>query len=147
MGDYLSLPNGKGGFKTVGLYIDAYSQFLFYTKLKTAGTGKSMASSLHRICSNYATPATFMSDGGSHFNNKEVDSFCEANNIQKIVTPAYSPWVNGLIENANKLLLGRLKRLCALDIDAEFNDDNVDPKLIPTNRPDHIDKAIQQLND
>jgi hypothetical protein len=147
MGDYLSLPNGKGGFKTVGLYIDAYSQFLFYTKLKTAGTGKSTVGSLRRICGDYATPAAFMSDGGSHFDNKEVDSFCEANGIQKIVTPAYSPWVNGLIENANKLLLGRLKRLCAPDIDAEFDNDNVDPKSIPTNWPDHIDKAIQQLND
>jgi hypothetical protein len=50
MGDYLSLPNGKGGFKTVGLYIDAYSQFLFYTKLKAAGMGKSTVGSLHRIC-------------------------------------------------------------------------------------------------
>jgi hypothetical protein len=147
MGDYLSLPDGKGGFKTVGLYIDAYSQFLFYTKLKAAGTGKATVGSLHRICSDYATPAAFMSDGGSHFDNREVDDFCEANNIQKIITPAYSPWVNGLIENANKLLLGRLRRLCAPDIDVGFDEDNVDPKSIPRNWPDHIDKAIQQLND
>ncbi|KIM80641.1 hypothetical protein PILCRDRAFT_9457 [Piloderma croceum F 1598] len=57
-GDYVSLPTGKGGFKTL----------------------------------DYATPRAFMSDGGSHFKNGTVNEFCNDNNIQHIITPAYAPW-------------------------------------------------------
>ncbi|RDB30832.1 hypothetical protein Hypma_005999 [Hypsizygus marmoreus] len=53
-GDYLSLPTGKGGFKTVGLYIDAYSNHVWPTKLKTAGTGKTTVASLKRIAHDFA---------------------------------------------------------------------------------------------
>lgn len=76
-GDYLSLPVGKGGFKTVGLYIDTYSNFVWRTKLKMTGSGKLTIASLKRIFYEYAVPKSFMSDGGSHFKNNEVDQFCE----------------------------------------------------------------------
>jgi len=32
------------------------------------------------------------------------------------VVPEYSPWVSGLVEGMNKILLERLKRLCAPDL-------------------------------
>lgn len=146
-GDYLSLPTGKGGFKTVGLYIDAYSSFVWPTKLKTAGTGKTTVASIKRIAHDYAIPDTFMADGGSHFDNHDVDNFCDEHGITHITTAAYSPWVNGLIENANKLLLGRLKRLCAPDHDNAEDNNAVDPKSLPNNWPDHLEEAIRQLND
>lgn len=146
-GDYLSLPLGKGGYKTVGLYIDTYSGFVWGSKLKQAGTGKSTINSLKNICMGYASPSTFMADGGSHFDNNEVDTFCEENNILHITTPAYAPWVNGLIENANQLLLGRLKKLCAPNHDEDEDDPTKDSKSIPTNWPEHFDEAIRQLND
>lgn len=88
-----------------------------------------------------------MFDGGSHFNNSEVDAFCDEHGVRHITTPAYAPWVNGLIENANKLLLGRLKRLYAPDHDNTEDNPTTDPKLIPTNWPEHFDEAIHQLND
>lgn len=89
-GDYLSLPLGKGGFKTVGLYIDTFTNFVWATKLKTAGTGKTTTDSLGRICTNYSVPNTFMADGGSHFDCDAVDDFCKDNNITHITTPAYA---------------------------------------------------------
>ena len=140
-GDYLSLPSGKGGFKTVGLYIDTYSNFVWGTKLKTTGSAKTTIGSLKRIFLEYAVPKTFMSDGGSHFKNKDVDAFCIEERVKHIVTPAYAPWVNGLIENANRLLLGRLKRLCAPDLD---NTDDTSTKSVPESWPDHLDEAIHQ---
>ena len=143
-GDYLSLPSGKGGFKTVGLYIDTYSSFVWGTKLKTTGSGKTTISSLKRIFHEYAVPRSFMSDGGSHFKNNEVDEFCKDERVKHIVTPAYAPWVNGLIENANRLLLGRLKRLCAPNHD---NTDDATANSIPGNWPDHLDEALRQMND
>ena len=76
-GDYLSLPVGKGGFKTVGLYIDTYSNFVWWTKLKTTGSRKSMIASLKHIFYEYRVPKSFMSDVGSHFKNNKVDEFCK----------------------------------------------------------------------
>jgi transposase InsO family protein len=149
-GDYLSLPVGKGGFKTVGLYIDTYSGFVWGTKLKTMGTGKTTIASLKRIFHDYAVPKSFMSDGGSHFNNNEVDQFCSGERVQHIVTPAYAPWVNGLIENANQLLLGRLKHLCAPNHDNTENAITIAgpiPSPVPESWPEHLDKAIRRMND
>ena len=73
----LSLPVGKGGFKTVGLYIDTYSNFIWWTKLKTTGSRKSMIASLKRIFYKYRVPKSFMYDIGSHFKNNKVDEFCK----------------------------------------------------------------------
>ena len=44
--DYLTLPKGKGGYKTVLLIIDTYSSFIWGYKLKTAGTRKMMLDGL-----------------------------------------------------------------------------------------------------
>jgi transposase InsO family protein len=144
-GDYVSLPTGKGGFKTLGVYIDTCSNFVWVSKIKSAGTRLTTRESLQRICLDYATPRAFMSDGGSHFKNGTVDEFCDNNNIQHIVTPAYAPWVNGLVESTNNLLLSRLKRLCAPDLDEDPGE--VDPKSIPWNWPEHLDEAVRAIND
>jgi hypothetical protein len=88
-----------------------------------------------------------MADGGSHFDNQEVDVFCEERDILHITTPAYTPWVNGLIENANQLLLGQLKKLCTPNHDEDGDDPTMDTKSIPTNWPEHFNEAIRQLND
>ena len=42
VGDYLSLLTGKGGYHTVGLYLDTYSQHIFGYKYKMAGSAKTM---------------------------------------------------------------------------------------------------------
>lgn len=34
------LPVGKGKFKTLAVWIDTYSNFVWVQKMKTAGTGK-----------------------------------------------------------------------------------------------------------
>src|ERR1700683_2210886 len=83
-GNYTSLPIGTGNFKTLGVYIDMCSKFIWVTKVKAVGTAKTTLASLQCICLDYATPEAFMSDGGSHFKNGEVDAFCEENNIQHI---------------------------------------------------------------
>jgi len=97
------------------------------------------------MCLDYATPGTFMSDGGSHFKNDQVSSFCEENNITQITTAAYAPWVNGLVESTNNLILSRLKRLCSPDLHEVPGD--VDPKSIPWNWPIHLAEAVRSLND
>ena len=83
-----------------------------------------------------------------HFDNTDVDQFCNEEQVQHIVTPAYAPWVNSLIENANKLLLGRLQRLCAPNHDdTEDIPSEANPKPTLERWPEYMDEAIRQLND
>ena len=86
-----------------------------------------------------------MTNSGSHFKNSAVDEFCTDNNVQHIVMPAYAPWVNGLVESTNNLLLSRLKRICTLDLNEEPG--QVDPNSIPWNWPEHLDKVVHAIND
>jgi transposase InsO family protein len=145
VGDYLALPGAKGGYHTVGVYLDTYSQHIWGFKYKTAGSAKTTKDSLGQIFQGYAPSETFMVDGGKHFNNKEVREFCEKWGTDVHVVSAYSPWVNGLVEGTNKLLLHILKRLCAPDL----NDDEIERMKIedlPKSWPDHFDEAIRILN-
>jgi len=145
VGDYLALPVGKGGYHTAGVYLDTYSQHIWGFKYKTAGSAKTTKDSLFQIFQGYAPSETFMVDGGKHFNNKEVCEFCEKWGTNVHVVSAYSPWVNGLVEGTNKLLLHILKRLCAPDL----NNDEIERMKIedlPKSWPDHFDEAIRILN-
>jgi hypothetical protein len=59
------------------------------------------------------------------------------------VTPAYSPWVNGLVEGVNKILLHVLKCLCA----PQLGEDEADEwDKLPRNWPEHLDEAISAIN-
>ena len=40
VGDYLTMPIGQGGFKTVGVYLDVFSQHIWVQAFKTAGSSK-----------------------------------------------------------------------------------------------------------
>ena len=145
VGDYLSLPSGKGGYHTVGLYLDTFSQHVFGYKYKTAGSAKTTTDSLDKIFQTYAPWETFMSDGGKHFDNKEVREVCGKWGTKTHIVAAYSPWVNGLVEGTNKLFLHILKRLCAPDLDNEEIEKS-SPEDLPKRWPDYFEEAIRILN-
>ena len=139
------MPKGKYGYCELGVYINTYSNFVWVTKLKNSSTGEMTVNSLEQICLDYVKPLAFMSDNGTHFINWQVEGFCDENNIQIIHTSKYAPWVNGLVESMNNLLLSHLKRLYAPNLDADPKD--VDPSSIPYNWPDPLNKAVFCLND
>jgi hypothetical protein len=56
VGDYVSLPVGKGGYHTVGVYLDVFSQHVWGEKLKTAGSAKTTKKTVNRICHDFAPP-------------------------------------------------------------------------------------------
>ena len=72
VGDYLSMPPGKGEFHTIGLYLDTFTQHVWGYKFKTAGTGKTMVKSLDDIYGGFVLAEVFMLDGGKHFKNNKV---------------------------------------------------------------------------
>ena len=144
VGDYLSMPAGKGGYHTISLYLDTFSQHVWAFKYKTAGTAKTTVDALSTISKNFMAPEAFMIDGSSHFNNAAVWEFCEANACKHHVIPVYSPWVNGLVEDTNKILLHVLKRMCAPEIGEQ--DDDRSWENLPRAWPDHLDATVAALN-
>ena len=145
VGDYLSMPNGKGGYHTIGLYLDTYSQHVWAFKYKTAGSAKTTVDALSRVFQSFVPAETFMSDGGKHFDNNEVREMCNKWGTTTHIVPAYSPWINGLVEGTNKILLHVLKRLCAPELGEDKHEDGK-PENTPRNWPDHLDEAIQIIN-
>ena len=145
VGDYLSMPSGKGGYHTIGLYLDTYSQHVWAFKYKTAGSAKTTTDALSRVFQGFVPAETFMTDGGKHFDNNEVRSLCNKWGTTTHIVSAYSPWVNGLVEGTNKILLHVLKRLCAPDL-GEDEQSLAKPENTPRNLPDHLDDAIQIIN-
>ncbi|GAW06833.1 retrotransposon-like family member (retr-1) partial [Lentinula edodes] len=103
--------------------------------------------SLTSLFSGYLPPKTFMTDNGSHFANKEVEALCAKWGTKQHLTPAYSPWVNGLVEGTNKILLHILKRLCAPKLgedSEEFNGMNWE--TLPEKWPEYLDKVVHIIN-
>ena len=145
VGDYLSMPPGKGGYHTVGLYLDTFSQHVWGFKFKTAGTGKTTVKALEEIYGGFAPAEVFMSDGGKHFKNNEVQQCCEKWGGRHQVVAAYSPWINGLVEGTNKILLYILARLCAPEV-GEDGWQSMSWDDLPKAWPDYFDEAIQVLN-
>ncbi|QRV79985.1 Retrovirus-related Pol polyprotein from transposon [Ceratobasidium sp. AG-Ba] len=146
VGDYVSLPEGHGGFKTVLVLTDVYSRYMFTFPSKKPGTGKFTTDALDRISDLILTPRVFMADGGGHFNCDEVRRWAEARGSKVIITPPYSPWANGLAEGSVKLLINRLKKLCAPSV-GEDPDDVDDANSTPTAWLKHLTTAVSQLND
>ena len=141
VGDYLSMPPGKGRYHTVRLYLNTCSQHIWGKKFKTAGTEKTTIKSLTNIYQNFMLVEMFMTDSGRHFDNMEVDKFCKKWGSKHHVVAAYSPWVNGLVEGANKILLYVLAGLCA----PEIGEDGWRAMVwdnIPRSWPDHFNEAI-----
>ncbi|QRV80064.1 Retrovirus-related Pol polyprotein from transposon opus [Ceratobasidium sp. AG-Ba] len=87
-----------------------------------------------------------MADGGSHFDCEEVREWATGRGVQPLKTPPYAPWVNGLAEGYVKLLVGRLKRLCASTV-GESPEEDEDASTTPAAWPKFLNRAVAQLND
>ena len=140
--DTLSMPKGKGGFVKLGIWMDVYAQRVWVTKMKTAATGKSSRKSYGAICDLFTASETLMTDGGPEFDNEELRAECKERGTKLQICPAYSPWVNGLLEGTNSILLNRLKRMCAPDL----GEDEYGAMDVPYNWPDHLEAAVRCIN-
>jgi transposase InsO family protein len=145
VGDYLSMPTGRGGYTKIGLFADVFTRKLWAFKSKSAA-GKNTVDSLRRIYQALIAPETFMADGGSHFNCKEVRDYCASIGTKLHIVAAYAPWLNGLLERSNGILLNTLKRLCAPGL-GEDDYESMAKKDIPSSWPEHLDTAVKNLSD
>ena len=137
VGDYLSMPTGKGSFSKIGLYADVFTQKLWGFKSKTT-TGKDTINSLRQILQAFVALTTSITDGGPHFNCDEVHTFCNEIGTCLHVIAAYSLWINGLLKWSNGILLDTLKWLCAPNL-GEDEYKEMQAKDLPKNWPDYLD--------
>lgn len=144
VGDYLSMPHGKGGNIKIGLYADVFSQKLWAFKSKSAA-GKNTVDALRHIRDSFVAHGTVMTDGGSHFDCNEVRVYCDSVGTKLHIVAAHAPWLNGLLEGSNGIVLNALKRSCAPGLG---EDDYAQMKVedIPSNWPDHLDDVVRNLN-
>ena len=141
VGDYLSMPNGKGRYHTIGLYLNTYSQHVWAFKYKTAGSAKTTVDVLSRIFQGFIPAETFMSDGGKHFDNNEVCEMCSKWGTTTHIVPAYSPWINSPVEGTNKILLHVLKRLCTPNL-GEDEGNTLKTNSTQRNWSYHLEEAV-----
>ena len=141
--DYLSMPMGKGCFTKIILYADIFTQRLWGFKSKAA-TGKTTVDSLQCISQIFTAPKTIMVDG-SHFDCIEVQDYCDSIGSKLHIIAAYAPWINGLLEGSNGILLNVLKWLCALGL-GEDDYDCIAIEDLPSNWPKYLNAAIKHLN-
>lgn len=147
VGDYLLMSKGKGGYKTMGLYLDTYSQRMWAFKFKVARSSSTTVFSLNSLFNGYLPPETFMTNNGSHFANKEVEALCARWGAKQYLTPAYPPWVNGLVEGTNKILLHVLKRLCAPKLGEDWEEfQGMNWETLPEKWPEYLDEAVRIIN-
>src|SRR5882762_1246570 len=140
------MPIGCSGFHTIGLFMDVYSQKIFGYKFTGYGTAATTIASLNRIRQTYQMPEVFMADGGSHFAGHAMGEWCHEHRSQYQQVAAYSPWVNGLLEETNGKLLLRLKRLCAPDLGEDRWNSITSFDDLLGNWPLHFYAAVEQLN-
>jgi hypothetical protein len=86
-----------------------------------------------------------MSDGGRHFDNAKVRDYCAKWSCKTHIVAAYSPWINGLVEGTNKILLHVLKRLCAPNL-GEDDYEAISWDTLPSSWPNHLEEAVTALN-
>ena len=111
-------------------------------KIKANATGKTSKKGFGNICKLFMAPETLMTDGGPEFDNEELREECNKWGTKLQICPAYLPWVNGLLEGTNGILLNQLKRMCAPDLE----EDKYAEKDIPSNWPDHLEATVRCIN-
>ena len=140
--DTLSMPKGKGDFSKLGIWMDIYAQQVWVTKIKTSATGKTSQKSYGDICDLFTASKMLMMDRGPEFDNDKLKAECIRQGTKLQICPAYSPWVNSLLEGTNSILLNRLKIMCAPNL----GEDEYAEMDIPSNWPDYLKAAVCCIN-
>jgi transposase InsO family protein len=139
--DYLSMPKGRGGHDTILVAIDLFSKFVVASSFKGPAGARHTITMLDTIRSHLLTPDEILTDNGTHFQNQAVATWCTTNHCRQTFAAAYAHV--GSVENANRLVLERLRRLCNVDINLVPKPSDVDAVSWVVNLQD----AVRFLND
>ncbi|SNX85308.1 uncharacterized protein MEPE_04017 [Melanopsichium pennsylvanicum] len=135
--DFVSLPLSQGRSKVL-VIIDYFSRFVWAFAC-TYQRARDVVKALQELRDSLGIlPGKIITDGGSHFDCAEVSNFLVEHEVEHIITSAYAPWVNGLVERHNGLLIQTLRKLIANPLD--------DTDLPPQQWHPYLAVAVRELN-
>ena len=113
-------PTTLHGSNYYGLFIDDATRMTYIAPMKTNGSAE-MCMHLKLFAKTLETELgakikRIRTDGGSEF-KKHVDAYLKEERIKREITPPYTPDQNGVIERANRTIMGRTR---AIIEDAKF---------------------------
>ena len=104
------LPMTKGGKCFFLLATDYFTNWV-ETEANSNVVTKDMINFIwkYMIC-RFVLPRSLTIDNGTQFNNLKVESLCETCGIRVNYSPVYHPQTNGMVEAANKMIIGNIYR-------------------------------------
>ena len=99
--DYLYMGQGIANLKHNLVIRDDLSSFLWIVPASNADA-ETAASELAKWIRVFTVMPALVTDQGSHFKNRVMEELAEDHRIKHNFTVAYSPWVNGTVENCMK---------------------------------------------
>jgi hypothetical protein len=140
--DFLFMPRGRNGHNTILVAVDLFSKFLTATSFKGPATTRHTITMLEKISNEYATPEEILTDNGAQFQNRVVAEWCREHKARQMFSAPYAHV--GAAENANHLVLERLRRLCSVDLRLTPNapTDNATVSWVTT-----LPAAVAAIND
>jgi transposase InsO family protein len=108
--DFLFLGEGFGTCKYLLVMKDNFSHFCELIPCDTP-ISEVTVEGLLDWHSRFGIPSQWLSDNGSHFKNLVMTELCRRLKCQQSFVVAYSPWVNGSVERANRDILQVLRTM------------------------------------
>ena len=99
--DFLYLGQSFGEMRYVLVLKDDLSSYVWLTTCESA-TSEVAAREISRWIHTFTPMYIWVSDQGSHFKNRVMQHLANEHHIRHNFTVAYSPWINGTVENVNR---------------------------------------------
>lgn len=141
--DYLTMPPVKGGLDTILVAIDLFSKFVLTYAFRGPATAVHTLHMLDDIATNFVTPDEILTDNGTHFRNARVAQWCQSNSTRQTFSAPYAHV--GSVENANRLVLERLRRIC--NVHSGIVPPTLTPATTTTNWSSSLHLATKAIND
>lgn len=91
---------------------DDMSSFVLLTPVRSPNA-EGVVEALTKWGSLFTLPRIWVSDGGSHYQNKIMEGLREQLHVQHHITVAYAPWSNGTVESMMKQILRVFRAICS----------------------------------
>lgn len=110
--DWLFMPPGAGGHNLILVVVDVFTRYIFARSFKGTPTSERTIRVLDEFSSTFVPPKCVLAD--NQFDTKDINDWIKSKDAAIEFCAPYDHV--GLAENANHLVLERLRRLCNLDV-------------------------------
>jgi hypothetical protein len=107
--DYMTgLPTSTSGNTCILVCVDTFTRYMEMRPYKKA-TGANTIQFLEKFIYNHTIPEHIQSDGGSHFNSKDMTAWCAKHNVQHHFTSVGHAQSNGKVEHMNERIVSKVR--------------------------------------